>query len=62
VYVQAADLLDASRDRRRAPKPGGFRSKVEALIIRYIAKTLPGITVSIGVAAFPEAGDNPERC
>jgi len=37
-----------------------LRSKVEALIIRYIAKTLPGITVSIGVAAFPEAGDNPE--
>jgi diguanylate cyclase (GGDEF)-like protein len=36
-----------------------LRSKVEALIVRYLEKDLPRITVSIGVAAFPEAGDNP---
>jgi diguanylate cyclase (GGDEF)-like protein len=37
-----------------------LRSKVEALVVRYINKNLPSITVSIGVAAFPEAGDYPD--
>jgi predicted signal transduction protein with EAL and GGDEF domain len=37
-----------------------LRSKVEALVVRYVEKNLPRITVSIGVSAFPEAGDNPQ--
>lgn len=37
-----------------------LRSKVESLIVRYLEKNLPRVTISIGVAAFPDAGDNPE--
>jgi hypothetical protein len=33
---------------------------VEALVVRYLDRNLPRITVSIGVAAFPESGDNPQ--
>jgi predicted signal transduction protein with EAL and GGDEF domain len=31
---------------------------VEALVVRYVEMNLPRITVSIGVSAFREAGDN----
>jgi PleD family two-component response regulator len=37
-----------------------LRGKVEALVVRYLEKNLPRITISIGVAVFPEAGENPE--
>jgi diguanylate cyclase (GGDEF)-like protein len=56
-FVVLLPGADAEVAARRAEQ---LRGKVEALIIRYIAKTLPGITVSMGVAAFPEAGDTPE--
>ena len=37
-----------------------LRSKVEALVVRYLNQDLPRITLSIGVAAFPGTGDTPE--
>ncbi|HTW50816.1 MAG TPA: GGDEF domain-containing protein [Stellaceae bacterium] len=37
-----------------------LRAKIESLTVRYLEKNLPRITVSIGVAAFPEAGDTPQ--
>ena len=37
-----------------------LRSKIEALVVRYGEKNLPRITVSIGVAACPDAGDDPQ--
>jgi diguanylate cyclase (GGDEF)-like protein len=37
-----------------------FRLKVESFAIRYLNRNLPGITISIGVAVFPESGDNPQ--
>ena len=37
-----------------------LRNKIEALVVRYLDENLPRVTASIGVAAFPEAGDNPE--
>jgi diguanylate cyclase (GGDEF)-like protein len=37
-----------------------LRAKVETLVVRYLEKNLPRITISTGVAAFPEAGENPE--
>lgn len=37
-----------------------LRSKVESLIVRYLEKNLPRITISVGVAAFPNVGDTPE--
>jgi len=37
-----------------------LRSKVEDIVVRYLEKNLPRITVSIGVAAFPDVGDNPQ--
>jgi diguanylate cyclase (GGDEF)-like protein len=37
-----------------------LRSKIEALVVRYLDTNLPRITISVGVAAFPNGGDNPE--
>src|SRR4029077_1852277 len=37
-----------------------LRGKIEALSVRYLDSNLPRITISVGVAAFPEAGDNPQ--
>jgi len=48
---------DANAAARRAEQ---LRSKVEALVVRYVEKSLPRVTVSIGVAAFPVAGDYPD--
>jgi diguanylate cyclase (GGDEF)-like protein len=36
-----------------------LRAAVEGLVVRYLDRELPRITVSIGVATFPEAGDTP---
>lgn len=36
-----------------------LRSKVEDMVVRYLDAALPRITISIGVASFPSAGDNP---
>ena len=56
-FVVLLPGVDAGTAARRAEQ---LRSKVEALVVRYIEKSLPCITVSIGVAAFPEAGDYAE--
>jgi len=37
-----------------------LRAKIEAISVRYLDNNLPRITISVGVAAFPEAGDNPQ--
>ncbi len=37
-----------------------LRSRIEALTVRYLDQDLPRITISVGVAAFPGAGDTPE--
>jgi diguanylate cyclase (GGDEF)-like protein len=37
-----------------------LRSKIELLEVPYLGMHLPRITVSIGVAAFPNCGDNPQ--
>jgi diguanylate cyclase (GGDEF)-like protein len=37
-----------------------LKAKVESLTIRYLGRTLPKTTISVGVAAFPEFGDTPE--
>ena len=55
VAILPGATLEAAA--RRAEE---FRRKLEALVVRYGEKNLPTITVSIGVAAFPEAGDNPQ--
>jgi diguanylate cyclase (GGDEF)-like protein len=36
-----------------------LRGKVEDMVVRYLDSALPRITISIGVASFPSAGDNP---
>ena len=36
-----------------------IRRKIEGLVVRYLDANLPRITVSIGVATFPQAGNNP---
>ena len=37
-----------------------LRARIEALSVRYLDNNLPRITISVGVATFPEAGDNPQ--
>jgi diguanylate cyclase (GGDEF)-like protein len=37
-----------------------LRSKVEALVVRYVDGNLPRVSISVGVAAFPYSGDNPQ--
>jgi diguanylate cyclase (GGDEF)-like protein len=56
-FVVILPGADATAAARRAEH---LRSKVEGLVVRYLEKNLPRITVSIGVAVFPEAGDNPQ--
>ena len=54
VILPGATLETAAR---RAEE---LRHKVEWLVVRHADGNLPKITVSIGVAAFPDAGDNPQ--
>jgi diguanylate cyclase (GGDEF)-like protein len=41
-------------------KADDVRAKIEALVVRYVDANLPRITISIGVATFPQSGDNPQ--
>ncbi len=52
-------LLPGAAAEVAAKKAEMLRSKVEALIVRYVDSNLPRITISIGVAAFPSSGDSP---
>ena len=56
-FVVILPGADADAALRRAEQ---LRSKVEDIVVRYLEKNLPRITVSIGVAVFPDAGDNPQ--
>jgi diguanylate cyclase (GGDEF)-like protein len=55
VLLPGADIVVAAR---RAEE---LRGNIEALVVPYLEENLPRITVSIGVAAFPEAGDMPQE-
>jgi diguanylate cyclase (GGDEF)-like protein len=55
-FVVVLPGADADAALRRAEQ---LRSKIEEIVVRYLEKNLPRITVSIGVAVFPGAGDNP---
>ncbi len=55
-FVVLLPSADADAAAQRAEQ---LRSKVESLVVRYVEKNLPRITISVGVAAFPEAGENP---
>jgi diguanylate cyclase (GGDEF)-like protein len=37
-----------------------LRATIEALTVRYLDANLPRVTISIGVAAFPRSGENPQ--
>ena len=37
-----------------------LRSSIESIHVRYLERTLPRISISVGVAAFPNSGDNPQ--
>jgi diguanylate cyclase (GGDEF)-like protein len=43
-----------------AKRAEDLRAKIEALSVRYLDQNLPKITISVGAAAFPEDGDNPQ--
>jgi diguanylate cyclase (GGDEF)-like protein len=54
VILPGATLEIAAR------RAEAFRRRIESLVVRYAEENLPTITVSIGVAAFPDAGGNPQ--
>jgi len=56
-FVVILPGADAAVAARRAEQ---LRAKVESIVVRYLEKNLPRITISVGVAVFPEAGDNPQ--
>ncbi|MBV8505296.1 MAG: diguanylate cyclase [Alphaproteobacteria bacterium] len=56
-FVVIMPGADADAALRRAEQ---LRGKIEDIVVRYLEKNLPRITVSIGVAIFPHAGDNPQ--
>jgi diguanylate cyclase (GGDEF)-like protein len=53
-------LLPGATTEVAAVKAEELRSNVEALTVRYLDSNLPRITISVGVAAFPSAGDSPQ--
>ena len=54
VILPGASATDAAR------RANDVRVKIEALAVRYLDGTLPKVTMSIGIAAFPLSGDNPQ--
>ncbi len=54
VILPGADATAAAR------RTENLRVGIQALAVRYLDQDLPRITISIGVAAFPGAGDTPE--
>ncbi len=51
-------MLPNTRIEEAALRAEEFRARMEQLVIRYADANLPRVTISAGVAAFPEAGDN----
>lgn len=52
-------LLPGATAEAAAQKAEQLRAKIEGLVVRYVDGNLPRITISTGVAAFPDCGDNP---
>ena len=53
-------LLPGADEDAAALRAEHLRAKVESIVVRYLEKNLPKITISIGVATFPASGDNPQ--
>ena len=53
-------LLPGTTAEAAVRKAEDVRTKIESLVVRYVDANLPRITMSIGVAAFPQTGDNPQ--
>ena len=53
-------LLPGADEDAAALRAEHLRAKVESIVVRYLEKNLPRITISIGVAAFPASGDSPQ--
>jgi hypothetical protein len=53
-------ILPGATSTAVAQKAEDIRSRVEALLVRYVDGNLPRITISVGVAAFPQSGDSPQ--
>jgi diguanylate cyclase (GGDEF)-like protein len=54
VVLPGATSADAAQ---RAEK---LRGSIESLVVRYLDRLLPRITISTGVATFPDCGNNPQ--
>jgi predicted signal transduction protein with EAL and GGDEF domain len=53
-------LLPGATAEAAATKAEELRHRIESLVVRYVDGNLPRITISIGVAAYPAAGDSPQ--
>jgi diguanylate cyclase (GGDEF)-like protein len=51
-------ILPGADAKTAAHRAEVLRGSVEGIVVRYLEKDLPRITVSIGVAAYPGGGDN----
>src|SRR5262249_19465307 len=51
-------ILPGTAVEAAAQRAEEVRAKIEATVVRYVDGNLPRVTISIGVASFPESGDN----
>jgi diguanylate cyclase (GGDEF)-like protein len=53
-------LLPGATAEAATQKAEELRHRIESLVVRYVDGNLPRVTISIGVAAYPAAGDSPQ--
>jgi diguanylate cyclase (GGDEF)-like protein len=53
-------MLPGAAPAEAAQRANKLRGSVESLVVRYIDRVLPRITISVGIASFPDCGDNPQ--
>ena len=51
-------ILPGTPTEGAAQRAEEVRAKIEALVVRYVDGNLPRVTISIGVASFPQSGAN----
>src|SRR6266853_205908 len=51
-------VLPGATEEAATRKAEDLRAKIEGLVVHYLDGNLPRVTISIGVSAFPDLGDN----
>ena len=53
-------VLPGANSEVAAKKAEELRGRIESLVVRYLDGNLPRVTISVGVAAFPHSGNDPQ--